>query len=65
MRLKPDRTFTQGKVPTNKSGRYNTKEVVDSVPELRWPNESYYRVQGNRKFVVLHRVQQPGSYCDG
>ena len=40
---------SQGKIPTKKSGRYNTTETVVSIPELRWPNEGFYSMQGKKR----------------
>ena len=40
---------SQGKAPTKKSGRYNTTETVLSIPELRWPNEGFYSMQGKKR----------------
>ena len=39
---------SQGKAPTKKSGRYNTTESEVSAPELRWPKEGYYSMQGKK-----------------
>ena len=40
---------SQGKAPTKKAGRYNTTETVLSIPELRWPNEGFYSMQGKKR----------------
>ena len=40
---------SQGKAPTKKTGRYNTTETVVSIPELRWPNEGFYSMQGKKQ----------------
>ena len=42
------RASLQGR-QARKSGRYNTTDIVHTVPEYRWPNEGYHAPVGNKK----------------
>ena len=42
----------QGKnLPPKKSGRYNSVDLVNVAPQLRWPNEGYHGSQGRKRLT--------------
>ena len=42
----------QGKgTSVKKSGRYNTVEIVNVPPHLRWPNEGYHSSSGKKRIA--------------
>ena len=41
--------LTQGKSTTKKSGSFNTVDIFTALAHLRWPNEGFQGVQGQKR----------------
>ena len=53
----------QGKPLVKKSGRYNTTDSITSAPELRWPNEGYHAMGGEKGYCMMTLQCRNGQWA--